>query len=190
MKPLTALIISYHFYPAREIGARRVTELARYLVEKGVRVVVVSAFGNQPIQPGSELFPTVIAVPIKRPQRPWLDLLVALKRRVLADTSNAQDLGSVSADPVLGHHGGTPPLRARLHQGFFRLVYFVDDYKKWAWQAARAAVRAGREYEATLVLASGPPHSGLLAGAWAARSLGIPYVADLRDPWSDLITTG
>jgi len=48
-------------------------------------------------------------------------------------------------------------------------------------------VRAGREYEAALILASGPPYSGLLAGAWAARSLGIPYVADLRDPWSDYI---
>jgi Fe-S-cluster formation regulator IscX/YfhJ len=64
-------------------------------------------------------------------------------------------------------------------------VYVVDEYKKWAWIAARAAVRAGRQYDATLLLASGPPHSGLLAGAWAARRLGVPYVADLRDPFSD-----
>jgi len=48
-------------------------------------------------------------------------------------------------------------------------------------------VRAGREYSATVILASGPPHSGLLAGAWAARRLGVPYVADLRDPLSDIL---
>jgi glycosyl transferase family 4 len=38
-----------------------------------------------------------------------------------------------------------------------------------------------------LILVSAPPHSSLLAGAWAARQLGIPYVADLRDPWSDFL---
>jgi len=191
MKPSTVLIVSYHFYPAREIGARRVTALARYLAERGVRVVVVSAFGQQVLGHGSEVVPGVIAIPVKRPARACLDLLVALKRRLLAKRSRSE-----VASPV-GHGGstgntaaGTTSLWARLREAYFRLVYFVDDYKKWSWQATRAAVRAGREYEATLVLASGPPHSGLLAGARAARRLGIPYVADLRDPWSDFIVPG
>jgi serine acetyltransferase len=187
----TVLIVSYHFYPASEIGARRVTALARSLADRGVRVVVVSAFGNQTVTPDSEIQPGVIAVPVRRPERPWLDLLVALKRWLLSSRHAGQDSASLTADesarPAMAR---TAPFRTRLRDGYFRLVYFVDDYKKWAWSAARAAVRAGRRYDATVIVASGPPHSGLLAGAWAARRLGIPYVADLRDPWSDTLEVG
>ena len=186
MNAATVLIVSYHFHPASEIGARRVTALARYLAERGVRVVVVSAFGQRELQHGSEVIPGVIAVPVKSPARVWLDLLVSLKRRLSAQRSATQDAGPINTagdTPVAGARS----LWARLRDTCCRVLYFVDDHKKWAWQAARAAVRAGREHDATLILASGPPHSGLLAGAWAARTLGIPYVADLRDPWSDFI---
>jgi hypothetical protein len=74
-----------------------------------------------------------------------------------------------------------------LHGAFFRAVYFVDAYKKWGWRASRAAVLAGRKYGADVVLSSGPPHSVLLSGAWTGRQLGIPHIADLRDPWTDYI---
>jgi hypothetical protein len=183
----TVLILSFAFHPSGEIGARRATALAQYLADNGIRVLVVSAFGDQPIEPGSELHPGVIAVPVKRPKRRWLDLLVALKRRLLAQRQTGQDDSSFShLDEALALPSPSvaPPL-ARLREGYLRLVYVVDEYKKWAWIAARTAVRAGRQYDATLLLASGPPNSGLLAGAWAARKLGVPYVADLRDPISD-----
>jgi serine acetyltransferase len=187
----TVLIISYHFYPSGEIGARRLTALARYLASRGVRVLVVSAFGNETIAPGCEIQPGVIAIPVRRPERPWLDLLVALKRRVLAGRGrNAEGTAHRAGDSGAATAERMTAMRARLREGYFRLVYVVDDYKKWAWQAAGAAIRAGREYNATLIVASGPPHSGLLAGAWAGRRLGIPYVADFRDPWSDVLTVG
>jgi serine acetyltransferase len=185
----TVLIVSYHFYPASEIGARRATALARYLADRGVRVVVVSAFGNRAVARGSEIQPGIIAIPVARPERPWLDLLVALKRRVTSQCNAAADSAPPGADTSgVPSEGPALSFRARLRGGYFRLVYFVDEYKKWAWNAARAAVRAGRDYEATLIVASGPPHSGLLAGAFAGRRLGIPYVVDFRDPWSDTLT--
>ena len=77
--------------------------------------------------------------------------------------------------------------RAAHRDGYFRLLYFIDHYKKWSWRAAKAAIRAGRKHRAVAILASGPPHSTLLAGAWAANRLGIPYIADMRDPWSDVL---
>ena len=204
MKATTVLIVSYHFHPASEIGARRVTALARYLAERGVRVVVVSAFGRREVQYGSEVIPGVIAIPVKPPAKTWLELLLSLKRRLSAKRSPNEDAGPVKHGDVIDvavvarQHsdttGDTPAagatsLWARLRDIYCRLLWFVDDHKKWAWQAARAAVRAGREHDATLILASGPPHSGLLAGAWAARRLGVPYVADLRDPFSDFVAT-
>jgi hydroxymethylglutaryl-CoA reductase (NADPH) len=54
------LLVTYHFYPSTEIGARRVTALARYLVDQGFRVVVVSEFGGHQCAVGSEVLPGVI----------------------------------------------------------------------------------------------------------------------------------
>ena len=182
MNSSTVLIVAEAFHPSNEIGARRATALARYLAVCGIRVVVVSAFGGEPMERGCELYPGVIAVPVARRGRRWLALLVTLKRKVLAarNATPAAGRGAESqARPV--------SLGARLRERYFQLVYFVDDYKRWSWHAARAAVRAGRQHGAALILVSAPPHSSLVAGAWAARRLGIPYVADLRDPWSDLL---
>jgi len=186
-EPSTVLILSHPFHPSNEIGARRTTALARYLADNGIRVIVVSAFGDQPIEPGSELYPGVIAVPVKRPSRPWLDLLVTLKRLV-SSSSRARPASPIppASEPADAAARAATP-RTRLRDGYFRVIYFIDHYKKWSWRVSKAAIRAGREHGAVLLLASGPPHSTLLAGAWAALRLGVPYVADLRDPWSDVL---
>lgn len=183
----TVLLICHTFHPSNEIGSRRTTALARSLAESGVRVVVVSAFGDQDLRAGSEIFPGVIAVPVARPRRRWLDLLVRLKRRLTAGAETDGAVPRTAAGEMPEATAARVTLPVRLRAAFFRLVYFIDEHKKWSWRAARTAIRAGREYRAALVLVSAPPHSTLLAGTWAARRLGIPSVLDMRDPWSDAV---
>jgi len=183
---LTVLILSYSFHPSNEIGARRTTALARYLVDQGVRVVVVSLFGDKPVEPGSEIYPGVVAVPVKRPRRRLLDLLIRLKHAV-PTRHHARAGGDGTARDLLPDAvpAETRGLRSWLREWYFRILYFIDQYKRWSWRAAAAAIRAGRENRAGLLVVSAPPHSTSLAARWAARRLGIPYVADLRDAWSD-----
>ncbi len=190
LNAITILIVSYHFHPSNEIGARRATALARYLAAEGMRVVVVSSFGDQPIAYGQEVIPGVVAIPVRRPRRRFVNLLVSLKQQ-----TSRQRGGEASTS--LGASAETPSNR-RLSTSikdlfgawrglFFRLVYFIDEHNTWSWSAARAAARSGSHYRAKLILITAPPHSSLLAGAWAARKLGIPYITDLRDPWSDYV---
>ena len=172
------LLISFHFHPAPEVGGRRTTALAEFLVSKGVRVLVVSAFGNRDISPGSEILPGIVAFPVKRPRRILIDSLVSLKR----------ELDTATATPVsaLGQGAGfSRRLKRFAHAAFFRIVYFMDQEKRWSWSAASVAVRAGKRYGASVVLSSSPPNSVLLAGTFAARRLRVPHVADFRDPWTD-----
>jgi glycosyltransferase involved in cell wall biosynthesis len=177
----TVLILAYHFYPSGEIGARRVTALARHLAARGLRVVVVSSFDGKPHEPGREILPGVVAISVLPPARAWLDALVWLKRRITR-RSAAADTAANDPPPATAR-----PRRwfGRLRELYFRLIYLGDGSKRWAWRAAAAAARAGRKYDARLIMASGPPHGALLAAAHAAGRLGIPLVADLRDPWSD-----
>jgi Glycosyl transferase 4-like domain len=148
-----------------------------------VRVVVVSAFDGTPVRAGAEIFPGIIAIPVARPKRVFLDALVTLKRGVTRKTY-AGPGGRLSAQGQLTRGAN------KIRELYFRIVYMLDDNKRWAWQASRAAVHACRKYDAKLILASGPPPSTLYAGGRAARKAGIPYVADLRDPLSDFRSSG
>jgi hypothetical protein len=182
----TVLLISYHFHPTNEIGGRRTTALARHLVARGLRVIVVSAFGHEEIRPGAEILPGIIAVPVKQPRRLLLDSLVSLKQG--AAPAKAAQHASRKAAGATGPAGLVSRSKAFARELFFRMVFFVDANKKWAWRASRAAIAAGRRYGARAVVSSSPPKTVLLAGALAARRLHIPHIADFRDPWTDALS--
>ena len=179
------LLISYHFYPSNEIGGKRMTAFARFLATKGVRVIVVSTFGDATIVPGSEVMPGVIAAPVKKPRKILIDFVVSRKKRT-AQTRPGAAVGGTHRD------ARTTSVLLRMRSGirriFFQILYFVDPYKQWGWRAAREAVRVGKKFDARVVLSSSPPFTSLLTGRWVASRLGIPHVADLRDPWTDGIT--
>lgn len=183
MRSPAVVLISFHFHPAEEVGGRRTTALARYLVEKGVQVVVVSAFGNRDIEPGTEILAGIVAMPVKSPRRRFVDFVVSLKRG--SRNSNEPTSSPQTPPTPARHHLIGAPVWGFLRKMFFRVAYFVDPNKTWAWRAARAAVKAGREHRARAVLSSAPPNTVLLAGTLAAKRLGVPHIADFRDPWTD-----
>src|SRR5262245_25458386 len=182
-RPLTVLIVAHVFHPSIEIGAKRVTALARYLVSEGARVLVVSEFGGVPIAESSEVLPGITAIPVPNPPRLLLDTVVAWKRKF----SGASEVSEASREDTADHASTGPrPLSARLKDALLGISYAHDRYKRWSWLASKAAVRAGREYGADVVICSGPPHSPLVGARLAAWRLGVPYIGDLRDPWSDI----
>ncbi|MBM4430809.1 MAG: glycosyltransferase family 4 protein, partial [Chloroflexi bacterium] len=59
-----------------------------------------------------------------------------------------------------------------------------DPHVTWAVSAYRAARRLVRQYCPEVVMTTTPPHSAQLVGLWLKRATGLPWVADLRDPWT------
>lgn len=182
------VLVSYHFAPSHEVGARRTTALAKFLAANGVRVAVVSSFGGREIAHGSEIMPGIIAIPVKHPRRLLLDSLVSLKQSAAAPSKGAPQTVH-KMDATARPAGMMSRSKAFARRVFFRAVYFVDGYKKWSWRASRAAIAAGRRYDALAVVSSSPPKTVLLAGALTAKRLRIPHIADFRDPWTDSLRT-
>ena len=61
------------------------------------------------------------------------------------------------------------------------------DYAQWRNWAHDAAALAGQLIEPGVheaIITSGPPHMAHEAGRLAARARGLPFVMDMRDPWS------
>ena len=180
------LLISYHFYPSNEIGARRPTALARYLVNKGLRVAVVSAFGGQNIEPGAEVLPGVVAVPVQKPARVFTEAVVFLKRMILNSKTDKSVQGSANGG-LLTQRARSRRFLSRIRELYFRTANFVDEYKSWGRLACNAAVREGKKHPPRLILSTAPPPTVLWVGTLAARRLGVPHIVDLRDPWSDAV---
>jgi hypothetical protein len=180
------LLISYHFYPSNEIGARRPTALARFLVNKGLRVAVVSAFGGQDIELGAQVLPGVVAVPVQQPARVFTDAVVFLKRRILNKKTDGSVQGGANG-ASLSHRAPSMSFLSRIRELYFRMANFVDEYKSWGRRACNAAVREGKRHPPRLILSTAPPPTVLWVGALAARRLRVPHIVDLRDPWSDAI---
>lgn len=188
MNPPSVILVAYHFYPSNEIGARRPTALARFLVDKGLRVVVVSAFGGHDIEHGSQVLPGVVAVPIHKPARIFTDAVVFLKRKL--HRVKAAAAAALEAGPNPGPTAAVAPSTgfvAQVRQLYFQTLYFIDEYKSWGLHACSAAVREGKRQLPRLILSSSPPPSVLWVGALAARRLRVPHIVDLRDPFTDVI---
>ena len=164
------LILSYYFAPTPSAGAVRMGGLAKYLPDEDWEVTVVTPHRDD------------------RPENPSIvetadaDLAVTIKRRLGMDTGAAlKDLvAGETAAPASGLR-----LRARLIDFAKGLIAVPDTNRGWISIAARAAVQAHREHPFDLVLTTSPPPSVHVAGARISKRSALPWVADLRDLWSD-----
>lgn len=70
---------------------------------------------------------------------------------------------------------------------FVRGNFFVPDARKgWNTHAYQAAVKLIEEHDIQTVITSSPPHSTQLVGYKLKKDLGIHWIADFRDPWTDI----
>ena len=138
----SVLLVSYHFYPSHEVGAKRPTALAQFLAGKGLRVAVVSAFGGDDIAPGSQVLPGIVAVPVPRPPRRLIELAIRVKRRIRGAQAIAAQGGKQDPSTTEGQPGSPRSPWKRVRDLFFRPANVIDDYKAWgrhAWSARRSS---------------------------------------------------
>jgi hypothetical protein len=64
---------------------------------------------------------------------------------------------------------------------------FIPDTRfPWYFGTARKAIKIIREEKIDLIFSSSPPQTNHMVARKAARKTGIPWVADFRDPWTDV----
>ncbi len=152
-----------HFVPERTVAGLRVSYWAQYLVERGCQVTVVL-----PKRTG--------VLPEPDDSLTWLDDLRLLELPM----PSPQPFSSSSA----GQHANVRKLRRRA-VGVVGAP-FVPDRQARYWESTLPAMRSLAEsMQPTAVLTTSPPHSLHLIGRDLKRTMGIPWIADLRDPYLD-----
>ena len=189
------LIISYYFYPSAAVGARRMSELARYLDNLGIDVTVVAAsMENQQSGPVGPRSVTVVRIPM--PQRRLSALLIQVKKWLThkrlrspeksRDQSNKKRFNENSGSSLNLESGNTSASETflkRLRRYIDSLLWVNDDKKVWAFKAIWQVRRIKRKHPYDIVISSGPPMSCHLVGLYARLSGNAIWVMDYRDPW-------
>ena len=170
------LALSYYFPPAGGPGVQRILKFVKYFPSYGWRPVMLTvrqgAYPAHDPSLGDDVPPaaSVHRTPSLDPH--WF------YARLVGRSGDQVDVGSVE-----GKEDGWVQTVAR----WIRANLFLPDARVgWVPFAVWRGLRLMKEHPVDVILTTGPPHSTHLAGAALQAWTGVPWVADFRDPWTDI----
>jgi glycosyltransferase involved in cell wall biosynthesis len=179
------LIVSYNYPPVGNVGRVRPTKLASYLPQHGWSPIVPTVKSDRTkwgmSDPGEGVIPGVRVI-----RAPFPDLLTrvrdSLVKMDLIETEEAPDVpGSAGEIKLRGVLAGT--VRSVFSAGK-RWATFPDRYILWIPFAVARGLSELSRGGYSLIMSTSPPLSDHIVANLLSRLSGLPWVADLRDPWS------
>ena len=175
--PLRLLVITYYWPPSGGAGVQRCLKWVKYLPTLGVEPTVLTVEADQatyPVRDESLLHDVPPGVRVIR-------------------TATLEPFGSYQrlTGRAVPHGGfaneGTPGFGQKAMR-FVRGNLFIPDprrgWNRYALAAVEQLLARGETFDA--VLTSSPPHSTQLIGLELQRRHHLRWLADLRDPWTDI----
>jgi glycosyltransferase involved in cell wall biosynthesis len=166
---LKVLIITYYWPPAGGSGVQRWLKFVKYLRNFGIEPIVYTVDNAKYPKEDASLIaeiPRGITV-LKRPIWEPTDLLFwKQKNQQKKDISNSTNSGFLS---------------------FIRGNFFIPDPKVfWVKPSVNFLEKYLKEHKIDLIISTGPPHSMHLIANQLHQKTNIKWLADFRDPWSNL----
>ncbi len=170
------LIITYYWPPSGGAGVQRWLKFAKFLPETGWEPVILTVdpeYAAYPVIDSSLMkeLPENISVH-KTPATDWF-------RIYSSDKSKVPSAG-FAANPQNS-------LKGKISR-FVRGNFFIPDPRKgWNMFAFRKACDLIEKEKIVTIVTTSPPHSTQLIGLKLKKKYpGIKWIADLRDPWTDI----
>ena len=175
----TLLIVTYHFPPDTSVGGRRMAKFARYLPEFGWRPIVLTVKpkyypNTDDTRPPDGL---IVERTAKLPSFEAAYRMLKRRFRGPAAISEGAPDGAVSPQPP------GPKERSFLRRLALALMYLPDEFLPWLPTAVTRGIKLASDTRIDAIMTSSPPNSVQLIGAALHALTGIPWLADLRDPW-------
>jgi len=171
------LIISYYWPPAGGPGALRVVKFVKYLSQFGWQPVILTAKNGEfpyiDLMLDAEVPPDVT---IYRAAN-WEPFVLYKKF-----TGKAQK-ESIPVGFLTHRKKG---LKEKLASTVRANLFVPDARIGWIPFATKTALEIIDKEKIDLIFISSPPHSSQLIGTKLKKKTGIHWIADLRDPWTDI----
>ena len=178
LKPV--LIITYYWPPAGGSGVQRFLKFSAYLPAYGLEPVILTCSNaTWPVRDHS-LCDEV-------PQQTQVHKAYSLNPFSLYSRLTGKSAEEL-ADPAISLSSSiTTPGRSGKLVRWIRANLFVPDARiGWVPFARRKALKLIDTHDIKTVITTGPPHSTHLIGTWLAARRPVRWIADLRDPWTEI----
>jgi glycosyltransferase involved in cell wall biosynthesis len=164
------LLIAYYFPPRPGSGSVRPMGLAKYLPNFGWEPLIMTVRLPGPVPKGVEVVETDY-VDILGNFKGWLGFKQHLTLK--------KQLGI----PV-GKHGATRPLLSRVISRMRSVIAFPDKEVGWVKFAVQEGKRLLAKEDIEAIISTSPPVTAHLIARKLKAISGKPWIADLRDPWT------
>lgn len=172
------LIITYYWPPAGGPGVQRWLKFSKYLPENGIQPFVLTVdpqFATYPII--DESLEKEVGNGVVVHKTKTRELFSAYKKATNRNQVPYSGFASEDAKP------GLKEKAARFVRGN---MFFPDPRKGWKKFAVDKAKELIQEENISVIITTGPPHSTHLIALELKKQFDIKWLADFRDPWTDI----
>lgn len=172
------LIFTYYWPPSGGAGVQRWLKFSKFLPEYGWEPIVIT------VDPKKATYPVLdnslqnevgdnVRV-IRTDSQEWFSLY-----KKLTGSGNVPYAGFANESQKTSF--------MQKAARFFRGNFFLPDPRKgWNKYALKAAASLINDTSIDCIVTTGPPHSTQLIGLKLRKKYNIPWLADFRDPWTDI----
>lgn len=171
------LVITYYWPPSGGAGVQRWLKFSKYLPEFGWEPIILT------VDPKHASYAQLDESLVKEISE---DLKIYKTKS--SEIYNTYKKLTRSKDIPYGGfaNDNNPSIISKISR-FIRGNFFIPDPRKgWNKYAFNEAKRLIDEYNIKHIITTSPPHSTQLIGLKLKRQMGVRWVADFRDPWTDI----
>ena len=173
------LIITYYWPPSGGSGVQRWLKMSKYLPENGWQPVIYTAENAEyPVEDPSlekDVSPELEVI-----RRPIVEPYSFYKRFIGAKKTETIKTGFI-------HEGKEKKSWKSELSVWIRGNLFIPDARcLWIKPSVRYLKKYLKEHPVDALISTGPPHSMHLIAMKLKESLGLPWIADFRDPWTEI----
>ena len=172
-KPI--LIITYYWPPSGGSGVQRWVYFSKYLKKLGYSPIVLTIDLNSASYPAIDrsLINETQGIPVHYVKSfNWIKIYSWFKK----GKKDKIPQGEFSKKGLVDHIAA-----------FIRGNFFIPDARvNWAKSAIKEALRIVKSHKIEKIITTGPPHSTHLIGLNLKKQLNFKWIADFRDPWTDI----
>ncbi|MBU8892324.1 MAG: glycosyltransferase [Bacteroidales bacterium] len=171
------LIITYYWPPASGPGVQRFLKISKYLTEFNWQPVILTVKNTSASSLDTSL------------EKEISELTRVYKTKTFEPFEFYNKLAGKKSKQF-----GTGLIGLENNKGvfkkltlFIRANFFIPDARKaWCRFAINEAKKIIKENQIEAIITTGPPHSTHLTGLAIKKELNLPWIADLRDPWTNI----
>ena len=173
-----ALIISYYWPPAGGAGVQRWLKFVKYLRLYGWEPIVFTPSNPESPETDESLLKDipenteVIKIPIWEPYT----FYKRLQGKKKGERIQAAFLSEKKQNPFIEN----------LSVWIRGNIFIPDARKFWIRPSVKFLVNRLRKEPVDVIISSGPPHTTHIFALQVSGTLGIPWIADFRDPWTQI----